>query len=84
MMSVYSLTHMTGRPAQANRISVVQGFEAKRRTWFSLLAAGVVLVVVSAMAWPLLNVSGLLVGAAAGAGVMGALNVRSKAEPERL
>ena len=30
MMASYSLTHLTGKPAQANRIAVVQGFEAHR------------------------------------------------------
>ncbi|NKY05436.1 hypothetical protein HF998_00230 [Cellulomonas hominis] len=83
-MSTYSLTHLTGKPAQANRIAVVQGFEAKRRTWIALVVGGFALLMVTAITWPLLSVVAILPGAAAGIAVVSALLVRSRSEPERL
>lgn len=84
MMATYSLTHMTGKPAQANRITVVQGFEAKRRTWIVLLVALFVMIFATGLLWPVLSTIAVLPGFAAAAGAYFALMTRSKAEPERL
>ncbi|WP_251153797.1 hypothetical protein [Cellulosimicrobium sp. Marseille-Q4280] len=84
MMATYSLTHMTGKPAQANRIAVVQGFEAKRRTWIVLLVALFVMIMATGILWPVLSTIAVLPGFAAAAGTYFALTMRSKAEPDRL
>lgn len=84
MMPTYSLTHMTGKPAQANRIAVVQGFEAKRRTWIVLLAALFVMLMSTGILWPVLSTIAVLPGFAAAAATYMGLTMRSKAEPDRL
>ena len=84
MMSVYTLTGLTGRRVTNNRVQVFASFEAKARTWRALIAAGIVLVVTSAFAWAFLEAVGIVLGLAFGALAFSALMVRSKQDNARL
>lgn len=84
MLATYSLTHMTGKPAQANRVTVVQGFEAKRRTWVALCVGAVAALVATPLFWVVLGMVGLLPGLGVGACVAAAMTLQSKEAPDRL
>lgn len=55
-MTIYSLTHLTGRARSAERRVVVMRFEIRRVSWFAFLggfAAGIPLGAVAMTIWPL-------------------------------
>lgn len=78
MNHMYTLTRLTGRGSGDNRTIVVQGFEAKRRTWQTLSVSGVAGVVVGAIAWPFVGYLAVLPLMAVAAAVFIVLNKRSR------
>lgn len=84
MMTVYTLTGLTGKRVLNNRVQVFAGFEAKARTWRAIIAGGIGVVVGSVIAWPFLQAVGILVGMILGVAAAASMLVRSSVDPGRL
>lgn len=84
MMSVYTLTGLTGKRVVDSRVQVFAGFEAKARTWRAVIAAVGGVVLGTAISWPFLQAVGFVVGLVVGLAIFAALKVRSSEDPARL
>ncbi len=84
MMSVFTLTGLTGKRVQNNRVQVFAGFEAKARTWKAVIVAAGAFLIGSALGWIFLDAVGILLGLVTGGAGYAAMMVRSTQDPARL
>lgn len=68
MNNLHTLTALTGRDANQHRTVVIQGFEASRTTFIIVGVLSVPTLLLTAVAWSIIDYYAVLVGAAAAGG----------------